>query len=68
MSDIAYRYNPDKNLDGAFITGIPLADLTHAEVEALPEYLQQTIAACAFYEAVPTRGRKKSDDTATQEA
>ena len=47
-----YTYYPDRNPELAGLPGVPLRDLTAEEVAALPEWLQASIAACPFYEAV----------------
>lgn len=52
MSDLAYKYNQKKNLDGGSFPGVPLRDLTVAEFEALPIWLQGSVDAAAFYSRV----------------
>jgi len=50
MNDaIAFRYDEKKNPQGAFLAGVPLRDLTTAEFEELPEWLQRSVKATDFY-------------------
>lgn len=50
MSDqVARYYDPSKNPDGAFLPGVPLADLTEAQFDALPAWLQLSIDASPMY-------------------
>jgi hypothetical protein len=46
---IARYYNPEKNPDGAFFAGVPLADLDEALFESFPEWLQRSVDECGFY-------------------
>lgn len=46
---IAFKYNADKNPAGAFFAGVPLRDLTVAEVADLAEPVRESIAAAPFY-------------------
>lgn len=73
MSDIAYRYLPDKNPKGRVVAGVPLADIDQAQFDAWPEWVQRSVAGCAFYDAVTppkTKAGKtavsKSDETAAK--
>lgn len=49
---IAYRYLADRNPAGAYLPGVPLADLTADDVAAMPAWLQASIVACPYYETV----------------
>lgn len=51
-SEIAYRYQPRRNPDGAALPGVPLRDLTAADVAALPAWLRDALATCPFYTRV----------------
>lgn len=46
---IARYYEASKNPDGAFLPGVPLRDLTLAEFDALPVWLQLSVDASPFY-------------------
>lgn len=46
---IARYYDEAKNPDGAFLPGVPLADLTEAQFEALPDWLRLSVDASPFY-------------------
>lgn len=52
MSDIVYRYLPDKNPKGRVVAGVPLADIDQAQFDAWPEWTQASIQASGFYQAV----------------
>ena len=51
MSDerVARHYDASKNPDGASLPGVPLRDLTQAEFDALPAWLQLSVDASMFY-------------------
>jgi hypothetical protein len=46
---IAYYYLADKNPEGGTLPGVPLADLTQAQFDAYPPWLQASIAALDCY-------------------
>ena len=48
MTTVRY-YDADKNPDGAALPGVPLRDLTDAEFDALPTYLQRSVDTAPFY-------------------
>jgi len=48
----AYKYLADKNPEQRYLDGVPLRDLTAADVEQLTPYLQRSVAECPFYVAV----------------
>ena len=48
---VAYIYNATQNPDGAGLPGVPLRDLTVADLAQLPAWLVPSIAACAWYQA-----------------
>jgi hypothetical protein len=54
---IVYRYHPQQNPHSAHLPGVPLRDLTAAEVAALPAWLQRSLAACPFYSRVRAPAR-----------
>jgi hypothetical protein len=49
MSEIAFYYDETKNRRGAFITGVPLRDLTQKDIEALPERKVGSIQSAPFF-------------------
>jgi hypothetical protein len=54
MSDrIARYYDSEKNPEGGQLPGVPLRDLTAAEFEAFPEWLQNSIDALDCYRKTP---------------
>jgi hypothetical protein len=65
MSDILYTYDETQNSEGAHLPGVPLADLTSADFDALPEYMQESVKQCAFYVRVTTRRRKPNNEIST---
>jgi hypothetical protein len=52
---IARYYVADANLDGAHFPGVPLADLTEEEFDALPKWLQASIDASPLYRKTKPR-------------
>lgn len=63
---IARYYNAEKNPEGAFVSGVPLRDITEEEWQALPERLQRSADASGFYRKTPipaTRTAAKEGDT-----
>lgn len=61
---IARFYVAEKNPDGASLPGVPLDDLTDELYDALPEWLQRSVDACAFYTKSRPHGEsavKKAD-------
>jgi hypothetical protein len=54
---IIYTYDATKNPDGAYLPGVPLRDLTEADLASLPAWLVASIAGCAFYRKA-TKGGK----------
>lgn len=51
VSDIIYRYTPEANPERQFMPGVPLRDLTQADLDRLPDHVRRGIARCPFYEA-----------------
>lgn len=49
MSKVELYYDATKNPEGAFITGVPLRDVTEDEYKALPKHLQRSALAAPFY-------------------
>jgi hypothetical protein len=48
-SKTVYAYQPDANLYGDAIPGVPLRDLTDADLAQLPAHLVASIAASPLY-------------------
>lgn len=59
MDEIVFRYVAEVNPQGAALPGVPLRDLTAADVAAVPAWLRPSIAAQAFYQAVESATRTK---------
>ncbi len=60
MSNQSYVvYDESKNPDQAGLPGVPLADMSKAEYDALPLWLQASVCACAFY-TVPATASKSA--------
>ena len=49
---IVFRYVAEQNPLGAYLPGVPLRDLTAADVAEVPEWLRPSMAAQPFYVAV----------------
>jgi hypothetical protein len=47
-----YRYLAENNPEGLYLDGVPLRDLTAADVSELSPYLAASLAACPFYAPV----------------
>jgi hypothetical protein len=47
-----YRYDESANPDGAYLPGVPLRDLTIADLDGLPDVLRRSISACPWYRSV----------------
>lgn len=60
---ILYYYDESANPEGAFFSGVPLADLTEERFEEQPKWLQASIAAAKFYQKTPAP-EKKADNAA----
>lgn len=43
-------YDATKNPDTASLPGVPLANFSAAEFQALPAWLQRSVCACPFYD------------------
>lgn len=50
---VARSYDASKNPEGTIFDGVPLRDLTQEEFDALPGWLQASVAAAPFYTTVP---------------
>ena len=67
-----YYYDEGKNEDGAqHIYGVPMADMTDEQYEALPKWLQAQVDASPMYRKTAPKGAKKAvgaeAEIATQE-
>lgn len=60
--DIKFEYLPDKNVEGAFIDGVPLADVTQELWDSLPKHVQGSVERCPFYRAVKQPKRPTGKD------
>ncbi len=52
LREVVYRYVPESNPGGGSLPGLPLRDLTQADLEQVPGWLRPSIEACPFYERV----------------
>lgn len=57
MDEVAFRYVAEANPLGGYLPGVPLRDLTVAEVAELPAWLRPSIAAQPFYVAVEAEAK-----------
>lgn len=44
-----FVYDPDKNTDGAWLDGVPLADIDDVTWASLPVHVQADVLSCSFY-------------------
>lgn len=49
MNEIFIRYDGEKNPQGQYMPGLPLADMTRAEYDALSDDTRKWVDAQAFY-------------------
>lgn len=59
MDEIIRTYVPELNPTGAYLPGVPLRDLTRAEYDALPVWLQRSVDRAPFYVAAPDMPAKE---------
>jgi hypothetical protein len=50
---IVRYYDATKNVDGAFLPGVPLDDITEERWAELPKWLQLSVDASPFYRKTP---------------
>lgn len=50
---VVYFYHPQENPTNAFYPGIPLADLTQAQYDVLPQWAQAAVTGNDMYQAYP---------------
>lgn len=50
---VARYYRHDRNVEGRYFPGVPLRDLTQAELDALPEHLRAAVEASELYVTRP---------------
>lgn len=51
-NEIIFKYLPNKNTKGRALTGVPLSDLTQAQFDAMPRWIQKSVSGCEFYQDV----------------
>jgi len=61
----AYTYLPEQNPEQRYLDGVPLRDLTAADVEQLPEHLRAALDGCPFYVAVVETAQHTPDAVIT---
>lgn len=54
-TEVVFRYVAEANPQGAFLPGVPLRDLTAADVAAVPWWLRPSVERCPFYERARER-------------
>lgn len=59
-NEIIFKYLPNKNLKGRALTGVPLSDLTQAQFDAMPRWIQKSVSGCEFYQAVDAKPAPKA--------
>lgn len=68
---VVYTYDETRNPHGGYLPGVPLRDLTQADLDSLPGWILPSVAAAPYYvPAVPLGApsdspqpkRKKSED------
>jgi hypothetical protein len=50
---IVRYYRHDRNAEGRFFPGVPLRDLTQADLDALPEHVRASVEASDLYVTRP---------------
>lgn len=63
---IRYRYLSEYNPQGAAFPGVPLRDLTQAEYDVLPRWIQASVGAAPFFEAVEPQEPDENDPTPSE--
>jgi hypothetical protein len=61
---VVYHYVAANNPHGGYLPGVPLRDLTAADLAALPAWLRPSVAAQPFYEAVAVTAKAKRPEGA----
>lgn len=59
---VIYSYDETLNPDGSFLPGVPLRDLTQADLDAQPRWILPSIAAAPYYVAVAPLGASSESD------
>ncbi|GAB4203612.1 MAG: hypothetical protein OHK0022_27950 [Roseiflexaceae bacterium] len=54
-NEIVIRYHPKRNPDGAHLPGVPLRDLTRADLAQMPRWQVRSIIKQPFYTRVRRR-------------
>lgn len=67
MQEVAYRYVAERNPEGGFLPGVPLRDLTRADLARMPSWLRESLTTCPFYEAVGVSRRGSARPTEVKE-
>ena len=58
MNDIVWYYDSDKNPDGASFIGVPLRDLTEADMQEIPHHSFAAIEQADFYRKTKPKTKK----------
>lgn len=74
-TDVAYTYDPAANPEGLYLDGVPLRDLTFADLDRLSQPLREALAVQPFYTLIaeppaepPTRRRRAEPEIAADPA
>lgn len=67
ITNIIYRYNPEKNSDGREIPAVPLRDLTAADVERMGEHAHAGVRESDLYTSVEQLAAEDSAHSATDD-
>jgi hypothetical protein len=59
---IAVTYDKSKNPDGVSLPDVPLADIEHADWEALPDWLKASALALGCYTMTETKKSKPAKE------
>ncbi len=63
------RYLNEANVqEGVFFPGVPLADITEEEFDALPKHLQEAVDASPMYRKTKPAEKKAANKAAPKEA
>lgn len=63
---IAMYYDEEKNEGEQFIPGVPLADMTEEQYEALPDWLKQSVDESPLYRKTKPKGWKAPAEAAPE--
>jgi len=59
-NEIIFKYLPGKNPKNQMLTGVPLDDISQAQFDAMPRWVQRSVAGCEFYRSVDAKPAPKA--------